>query len=273
MNERRLQNESPFAHNKDTKRERNHTVVVDIECSERGLFAREMDQRDAVEVGDVKKIGFIKMPLCILLCALGLMTGVTGCGSAKDRDTGSDRQQTEAALTGQKGETEKPVKKSTNTNQVYTKDTAISQVMKDPDLGTYGRLLFPVNRGYSSGSTLGSLRLTWYSNMDLEKTVEIANYVKAQAQAGETVFYNIYSDREKAEDPEKENTGLFFFRGKPGAKFAICNAGGGFAYVGAMQDSFPHALELSKLGYNAFALNCKLEAYEGANGPHESAGD
>lgn len=194
---------------------------------------------DAVGVGDVKKIGFIKMPLCILLCALGLMTGLTGCGSAKDRDTGPDRQQTETALTGQKGETEKPVKKSTNTNQVYTKDTAISQVMKDLDLGTYGRLLFPVNRGYSSGSTLGSLRLTWYSNMD----------------------------------PEKENTGLFFFRGKLGAKFAICNAGGGFAYVGAMQDSFPHALKLSKLGYNAFALNCKLEAYEGANGPHESAGD
>ena len=35
---------------------------------------------------------------------------------------------------------------------------------------------------------------------------------------------------------------------------AIVNAGGGFMYVGAMQDSFPHALELSKKGYNAFAL-------------------
>lgn len=33
-----------------------------------------------------------------------------------------------------------------------------------------------------------------------------------------------------------------------------CRAGGAFAYVGAMQDSFPHALELSKKGYNAFAL-------------------
>jgi len=32
------------------------------------------------------------------------------------------------------------------------------------------------------------------------------------------------------------------------------NAGGGFAYVGAMHDSFPHALEVSKVGYNAFAL-------------------
>lgn len=33
----------------------------------------------------------------------------------------------------------------------------------------------------------------------------------------------------------------------------IC-AGGVFRYVGAMHDSFPHALELAKAGYNAFAL-------------------
>ena len=31
-------------------------------------------------------------------------------------------------------------------------------------------------------------------------------------------------------------------------------AGGGFAYVGAIHDSFPHALALSQMGYNAFAL-------------------
>ena len=34
----------------------------------------------------------------------------------------------------------------------------------------------------------------------------------------------------------------------------MCSAGGAFAYVGAMQDSFPHSLELSRRGYNAFAL-------------------
>ena len=137
---------------------------------------------------------------------------------------------------------------------VYTKDTLITEVQNDPVLGNWGRLLFPVNAGYMSGSTLGSLRLTWYSNIDPDKTVEIANYMRARAAAGETVFYDIYTDEEKAADPAKKDTGLFFFRGDPGAKFAICNAGGGFAYVGAMHDSFPHALELSKMGYNAFAL-------------------
>ena len=67
-------------------------------------------------------------------------------------------------------------------------------------------------------------------------------------------FEKFLTEEEKAADPAKKDTGLFFFRGGFGEKFAVCSAGGGFAYVGAMHDSFPHALELSKQGYNAFAL-------------------
>ena len=142
-----------------------------------------------------------------------------------------------------------------NVNQMYyTVDTPITQVMADPIFEDYGRLIFPVNSGYYSGDTLGTLRLTWYSNMDPDQTVEIVNYLKNHAQAGDTIFYNIYTPEEQEADPAKKDTGLFFFRGNPGEKFSVCNAGGGFAYVGAMQDSFPHALELSKQGYNAFAL-------------------
>ena len=136
----------------------------------------------------------------------------------------------------------------------FDDSTEIDTVRNDPVFGNYGRLLFSVEDWYMSGSTLGDLQLTWYNNIDPDKTVEIVNTLWQQANASETVFYDIYTEEEKAADPEKENTGLFFFQGEPGAKFAVCNAGGGFAYVGAMQDSFPHALELSKLGYNAFAL-------------------
>lgn len=138
--------------------------------------------------------------------------------------------------------------------EAYSVDTEIEAVIADPAFGSFGRLIFPADTGYYSGDTLGDLCLTWYSNIDPNKTVEIANYLKTHAEAGETVFYDIYTDAEKAADLAKENTGLFFFRGSKGAPFAVCNAGGGFAYVGAMHDSFPHALELSKKGYNAFAL-------------------
>lgn len=141
-----------------------------------------------------------------------------------------------------------------NSTSPYTEATKLSEVVGNLAFGDFGRLIFPVDSGYYSGDTLGNLRLTWYNNIVPEKTVEIANYLKDHAEAGETVFYDIYTEEEKATDPDKADTGLFFFKGTPGEKFAVCNAGGGFAYVGAMQDSFPHALELSKKGYNAFAL-------------------
>lgn len=137
---------------------------------------------------------------------------------------------------------------------LYIVDTPISDVISDPVFGDYGRLIFPVDDWYYSGDTLGDLHLTYYTNIDPEETVKIANYMKEHAALGDTIFYEIYTEEEKAADPEKEDTGLFFFKGTPGERFAVCNAGGAFAYVGAMQDSFPHALELSRRGYNAFAL-------------------
>ena len=138
--------------------------------------------------------------------------------------------------------------------EMFDRNTPIQTVLDDPAFGDYGRLLFPVDSWYYSGDTLGNLRLTWYSRIDPDETVEIVNTLRGRALNGETVFSDIYTDEEKAADPDKRDTGLFFFKGALGAKFAVCNAGGGFAYVGAMHDSFPHALELSKKGYNAFAL-------------------
>lgn len=86
-----------------------------------------------------------------------------------------------------------------------------------------------MDAGYFSGNTLGNLRLTWYSHIDPDETVEIVNTLRNRVLNGEIVFYDIYTEAEKAADPDKRDTGLFFFKGTPGAKFAVCNAGGGFA--------------------------------------------
>jgi len=138
----------------------------------------------------------------------------------------------------------------------YMADTKVWDVIDDPVFAGYGRLIFPADQTIDKSMTLNEVGkiLTWYNYVSPERTVEIVNYMKTKAEAGEQIFYDIYTDEEKAADPAKKNTGLFYFRGNPGARFAIVNAGGGFAYVGAMHDSFPHALELSKRGYNAFAL-------------------
>lgn len=136
----------------------------------------------------------------------------------------------------------------------YTRETAITTVINDPAFKGYGRLIFPADEGYMSGSTLGSLGLTWYNLIDPDETVKIANYLHDEASSGRQVFFDIYTEEEKRQDPAKRDTGLFFFKGREGARTAIVNAGGGFAYVGVMQDSFPQALALSEKGLNAFAL-------------------
>ena len=165
----------------------------------------------------------------IFLCA-ALMLGSSQVASAQEKETGQVHP------------------------AAYTRDTRIEEVKNDPVFGDYGRLLFPVEDWYYSGDSLEELQLTYYSHIDPDETVEILNTLKERAADGQKIFYDIYTEEEKAEDPDKRDTGLFFFKGTPGERFAVCNAGGAFAYVGAMQDSFPHALEISKKGYNAFAL-------------------
>lgn len=157
-------------------------------------------------------------------------------------------------------------RKDTNPNEnkpslkKYHRDSLIEDVIHDPVFQDYGRLLFPLNRRCMSGRTLGNLSLLWYASQNGDKTVEIVNHLHDRAVKGETVFYDIYTPLEKKEEPEKECTGLFFFRGRKNAPAAVLSAGGGFVYVGAMQDSFPAALELSKHGYNAFALIYRPDA-------------
>lgn len=137
----------------------------------------------------------------------------------------------------------------------FTLNSTINDV--ENYFGTAGRLLFPVDRPFNASETLAqisnSAHYIWYSNIKARKTVEILNYLAAE-QKQHQIFYPIYSKNEIAAHPSRANTGLYFFRGEKGAPFAINNAGGGFAYVAAMQDSFPHAFEISKYGYNAFAL-------------------
>lgn len=137
-----------------------------------------------------------------------------------------------------------------------TAQTKVVDIINNKAFEGYGRLLFPVDYPASKSlplSQVGNL-MPYHNYINTDKTVEIVNTMLGKRAGGETIFYDIYTDEEKRKDPDKEDTGLFFFRGNPGAKFAVINAGGGFAYVGAMHESFPHALELSKKGYNAFAL-------------------
>jgi acetyl esterase/lipase len=74
------------------------------------------------------------------------------------------------------------------------------------------------------------------------------------ANKGKRIFYDFYTEAQKNAEATKRNAGLFFFRGKPGAPFAIVCPGGGFAYVASLHEGLPYAAEVSKNGYNVFVL-------------------
>lgn len=189
----------------------------------------------------------MKRILSVLLAVSAILL-LAACGADRGTGSGGSENVSEDVQTS--------VDTQENQTGDYTLTTKVVDVMNDPVFGDYGRLIFPADRTIDENLELQDVGeiLTWYNNVNPDRTVEIANYLKDQASSGEQIFYDIYTDEEKAEDPAKENTGLFFFRGEPGAETAIVNAGGGFVYVAAMHDSFPHAMELSEKGYNAFAL-------------------
>jgi len=138
-----------------------------------------------------------------------------------------------------------------------TIDSNIRDLLSHAAFAGFGHLILPWDdRAYDGRmrlSTIGSL-LPYHSHVNPGDVVTALNRMIDDASKGKTVFYEFYTGAQKQQEPSRANTGLFFFRGKPGAPFAVISPGGGFAYVGSVHEGFPYAAEISKKGYNAFVL-------------------
>jgi len=138
---------------------------------------------------------------------------------------------------------------------------SLGDVLAHPAFAGFGRLLLPWDdRRYDTAmplSNVGSL-LPYHTHVAPALVVSSLNRMIDDATAGRTVFYEIYTDAERNAEPSRRNTGLFFFRGKPGAPFAVIAPGGGFAYVGSLHEGFPYAVHISNRGYNAFVLKYRV---------------
>ena len=133
----------------------------------------------------------------------------------------------------------------------------IGDLINHPAFSGFGQLILPGDdRGYDERMRLSDLHslLPYHSHVDPRATVSALNHMIDDVNAGKPVFYDFYSEAEKREQPAKRHTGLFFFRGRPGASFAIIAPGGGFSYVGSVHEGFPYAVEISNREYNAFVL-------------------
>ena len=142
--------------------------------------------------------------------------------------------------------------------QKVNADTKVLDVIHHPAFEGFGQFLFPIDyRNPDENMTLGQISslLPYHNNINTETTTGVLNSMIDMVTSGKKIFYDIYTDEEKPQIRAKKTPVCFFFQGKSNAPFAIISAGGGFAYVGSIHESFPHALELSRRGYNAFALS------------------
>lgn len=133
----------------------------------------------------------------------------------------------------------------------------IGDVFSHPAFAGFSRLILPWDdRAYDLDLPLEKmgLLLPYHSHVDPRVVVQGLNRMIDDVDAGQPVFLDIYSSAEKQREPTKANAGLFFFRGEPGAPFAIVAPGGGFSYVGSVHEGFPYADEINRCGFNAFVI-------------------
>src|SRR4030095_2122599 len=109
-------------------------------------------------------------------------------------------------------------------NDHLTTNHFVRDVVNHPAFQGFGELMLPWEDNTIYFGTrlnqVGSL-MPYHGHVDAEGVVSALNHMIDEAGVGKTIFYDFYTEWQKQEDPTKKYTGLFFYRGKPGAPFAI----------------------------------------------------
>jgi len=148
-----------------------------------------------------------------------------------------------------------------------TTDDSVRDIVEHPAFKGFSRLMLPKEPDtHDLNTVLSNVRslMPYHNHVNPGTVVGALNHMIDDVNDGKTVFYDFYTEQQRQEDPTKENTGLFFYRGEKGAPFAIVCPGGGFSYVGSLHEGFPLALEISKKKYNAFVIRYRIGSQQKA---------
>lgn len=96
--------------------------------------------------------------------------------------------------------------------------------------------------------------MPYHRNVTARHTIESQDYLYDEVKKRNQIFYPIYPKKRIKEKEELKDTGLFFFRDKKKAPFALILPGG-YSYKSLIHEGFPLALRISRAGYNAFVLS------------------
>jgi acetyl esterase/lipase len=165
-----------------------------------------------------------------------------------------------AACNG-KGETSSNgSEKIMNVHTLLTTDNPMLDVVNHPAFKGFGERLLPRdnNTAYYTTQLNNIYSAMPYSNISPALVTGALNRMIDEVNGGKTIFYDFYTPEQKGNDPSKENTGLFFFRGNPNAPFAVVCPGGAWTIVGSFHEGFPIAIDISEQGYNVFVIRYRI---------------
>ena len=98
---------------------------------------------------------------------------------------------------------------------MITAGTKVVDVIDHPLFSGFGRLIFPTAFGRPDPAMtlrqVGSL-LLYHHCVRAETTVDVIRALLCERAQGRPLFYHIYTEQERTQDPAKRDTGLFFFR-------------------------------------------------------------
>ena len=171
------------------------------------------------------------MKMIINICLLMAILSFNSC----DENTAS------SYIPSQEGNDSIPA----TTGHLTTRST-IADVLAHPAFEGFSQYILPLEWGYDEDMPLSEVErlLPYHNYIDAERCVGYINQMIDSVAAGRRIYYDL----------GRKDAGLFFFRGRPGAPFAVVCPGGGFSYVGSIHEGFPHALALSRMGYNTFVI-------------------
>ncbi|MDR0573881.1 MAG: alpha/beta hydrolase [Tannerella sp.] len=148
-----------------------------------------------------------------------------------------------------------------NTGAHLTTGDYVRDIVNHPAFEGFGELLLSRddNSSYYNIPLSGvSSLMPYHGNIRPDVVVSALNRMIDDVNSGKTIFYDVYTGQQKKQNPAKNNTGIFFFRGSPDAPFAVVCPGGGFSYVGSLHEGFPLAQRISELGLNAFVIRYRI---------------
>lgn len=184
--------------------------------------------------------------LMIISVSVALLSVIAGCDSTQPEDDLFVTQQPEN-VPGEKDNS----KTEMNDYSHLTTASTVSDVVKHPAFEGFGKYILPLEWRYDPDMPLSRIPslLPYHNYVDAERTVGYINQMIDMVNDGQKIYYDL----------GRKDAGLFFFRGKPGAPFAVFCPGGGFSYVGSIHEGFPLALEASKKGFNAFVIQYSVD--------------